>query len=119
MSIISELSSQVGDRSQSANHKVVVQCLDDPTLLADISAGLEHKNAALVGDCAEVMTQVAEQRPESVAPYAQALAPLLKHKATRVRWEAVHALAYIAAFNPETIADLLPTLWRSFVQIQV
>jgi hypothetical protein len=110
LSILSKFSSQVGDRAQSANHKVVVECLEDPTLHADISAGLAHPNAALAGDCAEVLTQVVAQRPVSGAPYAQALGPPLKHKTIRVGWEAMHALAYGAAFNPETLATLLPTL---------
>lgn len=110
MSILAKLSSQVGDRSEYSNRKVVIQCLDDPDLLAEIAEGLKSKNAALVGDCAEVLTQVAEQHPDWVAPYAEALATLLSHKTTRVRWEAMHALALVAASAPTVIASLLPTL---------
>jgi hypothetical protein len=110
ISILSKLSSQVGDRSEYSNRKVVIQCLDDPDLLAEIAEGLNSKNAALVGDCAEVLTQVAEQHPDWVAPYAEGLAVLLNHKTTRVRWEAVHALALVAASAPTVIAPLLPTL---------
>jgi len=110
MSILSQLSSQVGDRSEYSNRKVVMQCLEDPELLAEIAEGLKHKNAALVGDCAEVMTQVAEQHPEWVAPYAHCLAPLISHRTTRVRWEAMHALALVAAYTSTEIAALLPTL---------
>jgi hypothetical protein len=82
MSILSQLSSQVEDRSEYSNRKVVIQCLDDPNLLAEIAEGLNGTNAALVGDCAEVMTQVAEQHPEWVAPYTVALSALFKHKTT-------------------------------------
>ncbi|MDZ7332708.1 MAG: hypothetical protein ONB31_12075 [candidate division KSB1 bacterium] len=110
MSILNKLSSQVGDRSEYSNRKVVIQCLDDPDLLAEVAEGLKSKDAALVGDCAEVLTQVAEQHPEWVAPYAEALAALLNHRATRVRWEAMHALAFVAACVPTRIASLLPTL---------
>ncbi|MDZ7337361.1 MAG: hypothetical protein ONB30_02340 [candidate division KSB1 bacterium] len=110
MSILARLSSQVGDRSEYSNRKVVMQCLDDPELLAEIAEGLRDKNAALVGDCAEVLTQVAEQHPDWVAPYAEALATLLSHKTTRVRWEAMHALALVAASAPKVVSFLLPTL---------
>lgn len=110
MSILTRLSSQVGDRSEYSNRKVVLQCLEDPLLLDEIAAGLTGKDAALIGDCAEVMTHVAAQHPEWVAPYAPALSALIGHKKTRVRWEAMHALALVAASVPAIIASLLPTL---------
>ncbi|HOH30356.1 MAG TPA: hypothetical protein PLC40_11825 [Candidatus Hydrogenedentes bacterium] len=110
MSILAKLSSQVGDRSEYSNRKVVIQCLDDPDLLAEIAGGLKSTNAALVGDCAEVLTMIAEQQPDWVAPYSEALAALLNHKVTRVRWEAMHALAFVATSAPTAIGSLLPTL---------
>lgn len=110
MSTLTKLSSQVGDRSEYSNRKVVIQCLDDPDLLAEIAQGLKSKNAALVGDCAEVLTQVAEQHPDWVAPYAEELTALLSHKTTRVRWEAMHALALVAVSAPTVVSSLLPTL---------
>lgn len=51
MSILAHLSSQVGDRTEYSNRKVVVQCLDEPDLLAEIAEGLKSSKAALVGDC--------------------------------------------------------------------
>ncbi len=110
MSILNQLSSQLGDRTEYSNRKVVIQCLENPDLLADIAAGLNDRNAAIVGDCAEVMTKVAEADPEWVVPYADYLASLLIHKTTRVRWEAVHALFLITPFIPASIAPLLPIL---------
>lgn len=110
MSILNQLSSQTGDRTEYSNRKVVVLCLDDPGLLVDIAAGLKHPEAAIVGDCAEVLTHVAEYHPKWVAPFAQELTPLLSHRNTRVRWEAMHALALVASLIPEVIAPLLPQL---------
>ncbi len=110
MSILDRLSSQVGDRTEAANRKVVAQCLADPALLHEVIEGLKSKDPALLGDCAEVLTEVAEERPEWVAPHARALSALLTHKTTRVRWEAMHALALIAVLVPEVIAALLPRL---------
>ncbi len=110
MSILSQLSSQVGDRTEKSNLKVAEQCLDNPALLQDIAVGLDSKEAALTGDCAEVLTEVAKVHPDWVAPYAAALSKLLAHKITRVRWEAMHALALVAETVPEVIGDLLPRL---------
>ncbi len=110
MGILNQLSSQVGDRTEAANRQVVAQCLADPTLLAEIAEGFKDKDAALVGDCAEVLTKVAEEHPDWVVPYAESLVTLLTHKKTRVRWEAMHALALIATLAPELMASLLPQL---------
>jgi hypothetical protein len=112
MSILAQLSSQLGNRSESANRSVAAQCLNDLGLLVEISRGLGSQHAALAGDCAEVMTQVAQQHPEWVAPYLPELAKLLSHKVSRVRWEAVHALAFAAVAVPEAIPALLPVLTR-------
>lgn len=110
MSILNQLSSQVGDRTEQSNLEVVALCLDQPALLAEIAAGLTRNEAALLGDCAEVLTKVAEERPDLVAPHANALTPLLAHKTTRVRWEAMHALALIAPELPQAIHSMLPRL---------
>jgi hypothetical protein len=107
MSILNQLSSQTGDRTETSNRKVVIQCLEDPDLLIEITGSLRHKDAALVGDCAEVLTKVAEENPNLVAPFADSLAGLVSHKNTRVRWEAMHALALIASSTPTTISALL------------
>jgi hypothetical protein len=73
MSIVDQLSSQVGDRTQEANRRVVAKCLRNHALLTEVAQGLNSKEARLVGDCAEVLTQVAEKHPELVAPYAESL----------------------------------------------
>ena len=62
MSILSQLSSQVGDRSEASNRKVVRQCLENPALLDEIAVGLKQQDAALLGDCAEVLTMVGSPR---------------------------------------------------------
>jgi hypothetical protein len=110
MSITQQLSSQVGDRTEASNKAVAAQCLEDPAILADIHAGLSSKEANLQGDCAEVMTLVAEKRPELVVPFAADLLALLAHKKTRVRWEAMHALSLIAEHVPASIESNLPLL---------
>ena len=110
MSILHQLSSQVGDRTEKSNLEVVDQCLANPALLAEIAGGLSSKEAALVGDCAEVLTEVAKVHPDWVAPHAETLSELLTHKTARVRWEAMHSLALVAHFVPAVIAGLLHRL---------
>jgi hypothetical protein len=110
MGVINHLSSQMGDKSPKSNIKVIAQCKRNPDLLDEVVGSLRSQDKALAGDCAEVLTEIAKQRPELIAPYAQKLSPLLSHQATRVRWEAMHALALIATSNPKIIARLLPRL---------
>ena len=110
MSVLDRLSSQTGDRTAASNRKGIAECLARPALLAEIAEGLAGKDAALLGDCAEVLTEVAKERPEWIAPYAGPLAGLLTHTTTRVRWEATHALALVAAQDPAVIPPLLPHL---------
>jgi hypothetical protein len=110
MSILSQLSSQVGDRTEKSNREVVALCLEHPATLLEIAGGLNSMEAALVGDCAEVLAKVAKEHPEWVVPHAKALTALLSHRTTRVRWEAMHVLSLIAGIVPGVITPLLPTL---------
>ncbi len=110
MSLLEQLSSRIGDRTAQSNLRVAKQCLFEPRLIAEIVEGLTEKQATLGGDCAEVLTMIAAEAPDLVAPYAHALTALLAHKATRVRWEAMHALALTASRIPHILIPLLPRL---------
>lgn len=110
MSLLLNLSPQIGDRSETPNQLVASLCMEHPKRLAEIATGLSGINPALVGDCAEVMTLVSEQQPEHIAPFAPALAKLLEHKTTRVRWEAVHALVNVSQSSPEIVENVLSAL---------
>ncbi len=110
MTILNQLSSPTGDRTEASNKRVAATVLKEPVLLDEIAEGLASTNARLAGDCAEVMTMVAEAQPDLVAPYADALILRLAHKNTRVRWEVMHSLAEIAARVPNKIAPIMRTL---------
>lgn len=112
MSILNQLSSQTGDNTEESNRKVVDQCLKNPDLLKEIAEGLKSDNQALVGDCAEAFTKVAEEKPELIVRFADNLIPLLDHKYTRARWEAMHALALIADRIPKAISPIISQLHR-------
>ncbi|KEO81978.1 hypothetical protein [Tumebacillus flagellatus] len=111
MKILEQLSSQRGDSTEESNRIAAAKCLEDPGLLRFLAEGLQSKDKSLVGDAAEVFTMVAKSHPEHVASYAEALLPLLRHQATRARWEAMHALALTAHLVPDVVErDLLPML---------
>jgi hypothetical protein len=110
MSILTKLSSQIGEKTEEGNRNVAKECLQNPTMLNEIGEGLTGKNAALLGDCAEVFTKVAEENPALVVPFAKTLQGLLEHKTTRVRWEAMHAIALMATHIPNQIFILIPQL---------
>jgi hypothetical protein len=112
MDILEQLASATGTRTQQPNENAAAACLASPDggLLDRIASGLTARDVSLIGDCAEVMTKVAEARPELVAPFAPRLIALLPHRNGRVRWEAAHALALVASRVPERIADALPEL---------
>lgn len=107
MSILNLLSSQIGDRSEEANRHVVDQCLIDPSLINELAEGLESKKDALIGDCAEVMTLISETHPDLIVSQIPLLIRTLSNKATRPRWEAMHALANVVEMAPD---QMLPAL---------
>jgi hypothetical protein len=112
MDILEQLSSATGARTQDANRRAAERCLAAPdgALIERIAAGLSAGDVRLLGDCAEVLTQVAEARPELVAPFAARLLALVTHRNGRVRWEAAHALALVADRVPALLAGALPDL---------
>ena len=112
--VLGNLSSQMGQRSEQGNRKVAALILENPEFLLEIKDGLFQQNASLLGDCAEVCTLVAEQNPQLVALLAENLLPLLRHKNTRVRWESMHALAFVTPFVPELIQESIPLLETLF-----
>ncbi len=108
--ILSQLSTQKGERSGESNKMVAQECIKSPELLNEINTGLLEKDRKLVADCAEVMTLVSEKSPELVAPFFENLATLIKHKDNRVRWEATHTLAQITTNVPDYIQHIIPEI---------
>ncbi|MBI2895925.1 MAG: hypothetical protein HYY06_20375 [Deltaproteobacteria bacterium] len=110
MGVIEKLSSSIGTRTQEANVKVARTCLADPRHLEEIAEALAGKDARLAGDCAEVMTKVAQEKPELVAPHAGTLLAMLDHLNGRVRWESAHALALVSSLARRLVRGALPRL---------
>ena len=110
MSVLHRLSSAGGDPSEASNKIVAAEALAQPGILTEIVTGMEHADDRLLGDCVEVLTEVAKVDPSLIAPHAGHVIPLLDHKNTRVRWEATHALALVAGLVPDQVEPLLPDL---------
>lgn len=77
--------------------------LENPAEFPLIVAGLGSTAPREAGDCAEVMTKVAEHQPERVVPHAPLLWTLLAHTNGRVRWESMHALALAAGAASQVV----------------
>ena len=107
MSIILELSSQLKINSNEPNKLVARKCISDPVLLDEIITGFNSKDKKLVGDCIEVFTEIALTNPELIIKYIHDFIPLINHKETRIRWEAMHSLALTAHLVPDVIFKLL------------
>lgn len=108
MELLGGLSSQCGDNS--GNRQVAEQCLNNPSLIPEIIQGLEQKDNKIVVDCTEVLTEIALQQPELVAPYGHHLPHLLANKNNRARWEAMHGLALVAGSRPDVIGPMIEQL---------
>ena len=115
MEILTQLSSQKGDKTEASNQIVAEKCIANPRILAEIAVGLENTDRKLQADCMEVFTLVAEKKPEFVVPYSENILPLLYSKETKTRWEAVHTLSFIADKIPDVIFSILPVL-QSFIE---
>jgi hypothetical protein len=108
MEIYTKLSSQANDRS--GNYKVASLCLEDKSLISKIAAGLGSGNNKIVIDCAEVLTEVAKEKPAWIASYGESLPVILNNKNNRARWEAMHCLSLIAEHSPNTVRPIIPQL---------
>jgi hypothetical protein len=67
MGILDELSSTTGDKS--SNRELVEQCLKTPALLHSVAEGLRTGTPEARVDCAEVLTAVAERRPDLLGDF--------------------------------------------------
>lgn len=105
-SILDELSSQRGDRTEDSNRKVVLRVLGEPHLLVEIAGRLTGESAALAGDCAEVLTKVPEERPTWIAPYAAA--PAAVHQDT---------LQYLESLTVDDTEKVITVPWGETIPL--
>ena len=102
-----ELAARLGVRDQSAISEIAARWRKEPTLLADVLAGLSSPAPATVATCAGILATVANSQPDCIAPRGEQLLPLLSHRTSNVRWQAMQVIAAIASHRPDLIGPLL------------
>ena len=110
MTILNELSSQLGDKTEKSNKLVAEKCIQHPVLIADIAGALAGVDRKLAADAAEVLTFISEAHPHLVVEYIDKIVAAFDHKETKVRWEATHTIAQIASTAPDRIKDSIGSL---------
>ncbi len=115
MSLLYQLSSMKNERSEQGNRTVASLIYENPEFIREIIQALQSKNIALLGDCLEVCTMVAENDPQLIAPYMDQIIQFNNHKNKRVRWEAIHAIALISPYNPDEIIKHWENLTAKFL----
>ena len=110
MNLINQLSTSLKTKNEAPNRRAADVILKNPQRVNEIIGGISEAAPALLGDCIEVLTLVAEQQPELITPYADVIIPFLQHQKTRVRWETIHCLAYLAESIPGKIKNILPVI---------
>lgn len=107
MSILEGLSAVCGEKPKIANRAVAEKCIENPIYMDEIRDNIGNKNLKIAADCAEVMTFIAEEKPELVTSQAETLFNHLNHKKSNVRWECAHALALTSHTIGEVICERL------------
>lgn len=104
MSILDELSTGMGDRTQGANRAVAKKVEADLTLFSELVAGLGHSSDKLVGGCAERFAMTTEKHLQVAAPYISRSVPFSKARTKRIRWEATHIVSFAVRCVLDAIA---------------
>jgi hypothetical protein len=107
---LEQLTTRLSGRDRTAARDIAIECRSDPALLADVVHGATATETSTAAACAGILATVAESDPKLVAPYGEQLVLLLSHKRNAVRWQAMQAVAAVAALRPELIEPLLPRL---------
>ncbi len=112
MNILEKLSSLSGEKPLVANKAVAEQCIANPIIINEIASNIGNKNVKIAADCAEVMTMIAEKKPELISAYTTMLFSNLTHNKSNVRWECAHALALTAHTVGEVISKKLDEILK-------
>lgn len=112
MNILEGLASVCGEKPSTANREAARQCMENPLNIKEIADNVGNKNLKIAADCAEVMTMIAEEKPELISSYAETLFSYLNHKKSNVRWECAHALALAAHTMGDAISLKLEDILR-------
>lgn len=115
MTVINQLASSLGRRDEVPNQELAKQIAanNDKNAVAELIAGLEHKNKDIQSDCIKTLDELGKLSPKLVAPHIEALLALLNHKNNRLQWGAMSALNAIANEDLKAIYQALPAIIAS------
>lgn len=109
---LDRLASASGQKAQQLNIDLAQEIAGnkDSRALAELLAGLQHKNKALRHDCIKTIYETAALAPALVSPAADELIALLEHKDNRLQWGAMTALSAVVSEIPGRLFETLPRL---------
>jgi hypothetical protein len=110
LSITDQLTQNVTRRDERANVELaeLIAKRNDFDGINEVVAGLGDRK--LQADCIKILYEVAERRPELVAPHAEVFLQLLGHKNNRMVWGAMCAIDAIAALRSDLVYSYLDRL---------
>lgn len=95
---------------QALTRVAAVRPADCTPALPIVRSLLEEERSEAPGQALGVLRAIGEAEPAAVAPLASVLVPYLDGPSVRVRREAAHCLANVAAEFPEDVTDAVPGL---------
>jgi hypothetical protein len=81
--------------------------------IREIAENLTNANRNVRSNCLKVLYEIAYERPDLIAPYADDFIRLLSDKSNRMVWGAMIGLGAIAANNPKPVLDNMNTLFAA------
>lgn len=98
MGILDELTSATGDKQ--SNKELVKRCLATPPLLHSIAEGLRTGTPKAKVDCAQILTDVGQRRPDLIGEFVADFLDATKAKSPKVARLAFTGLAQVVGANP-------------------
>jgi len=115
MSAIDKIAFYLNRRDEVPNQDLAreLAAARDQAGVAEIAAGLTHKNRNVQSDCLKVLYELGYLAPELIADYVGDFLTLLGRKNNRLVWGAMIALAMIAPLRPREIAEQADAVIRA------
>lgn len=106
ISVLDQLASSLGRQDEAPNLALaeVIAAQNDPSLIADLIAGLDHPDRAICSDALKVLYEAGKRRPEVLHGYAPRFAEFLRSHNNRLVWGGMEVLAALAADRPGEVA---------------
>lgn len=101
MGILDELTSATGDKQ--SNKELVKRCLVTPPLLHSIAEGLRTGGPPAKVDCAQILTDVGQRRPDLIGEFVADFLDATRSKSPKVAKLAFTGLEQVVGANPAEV----------------